>query len=219
MHPGGRVSEIAGAPRQSRVAKRGLDLVLASIVLLLALPVIAVSALAILIVDGRPMFFSQQREGLDGRSFRLLKLRTMRRDAEARLAEVLASDSKLSEEWDRYLCLRNDPRVLPYVGRFLRRTSIDELPQLINVLRGEMSLVGPRPPLASEVETYAHDVRRRLLVKPGMTGLWQINGRSDLSWDESVRFDLYYVENWSVMSDLIILWRTGRAVLRSSGAY
>jgi lipopolysaccharide/colanic/teichoic acid biosynthesis glycosyltransferase len=114
--------------------------------------------------------------------------------------------------------LRDDPRITK-VGAKLRKYSLDELPQLINVLRGQMSLVGPRPPLASEVETYANHVRRRLLVKPGMTGLWQINGRSDLSWDESVRFDLYYVENWSVVSDLIILWRTGRAVLRSSGAY
>jgi lipopolysaccharide/colanic/teichoic acid biosynthesis glycosyltransferase len=114
--------------------------------------------------------------------------------------------------------LRDDPRITK-VGAKLRKYSLDELPQLINVLRGQMSLVGPRPPLASEVETYANHVRRRLLVKPGMTGLWQINGRSDLSWDESVRFDLFYVENWSVVSDLIILWRTGRAVLRSSGAY
>jgi len=101
----------------------------------------------------------------------------------------------------------------------LRRFSLDELPQLVNVLHGQMSLVGPRPPLASEVEKYVNDVHRRLLVKPGMTGLWQINGRSDLSWDEAVRFDLYYVENWSVMSDLVILWRTARAVFQSSGAY
>jgi lipopolysaccharide/colanic/teichoic acid biosynthesis glycosyltransferase len=101
----------------------------------------------------------------------------------------------------------------------LRRYSLDELPQLVNVLRGQMSLVGPRPPLSSEVATYGHDVHRRLLVKPGMTGLWQINGRSDLSWEESVRFDLYYVENSSPISDLMILWRTARAVLRASGAY
>ena len=114
--------------------------------------------------------------------------------------------------------LRDDPRITA-IGAKLRKYSLDELPQIINVLRGQMSLVGPRPPLASEVQTYGTDVRRRLLVKPGMTGLWQINGRSDLSWEESVRFDLYYVENWSVLSDLIILWRTGRAVLRSSGAY
>jgi lipopolysaccharide/colanic/teichoic acid biosynthesis glycosyltransferase len=114
--------------------------------------------------------------------------------------------------------LRADPRITR-IGRTLRRFSLDELPQLVNVLRGQMSLVGPRSPLAGEVETYENDVRRRLMVKPGMTGLWQINGRSELSWDESVRFDLYYVENWSVMSDLMILWRTARAVLHASGAY
>ena len=114
--------------------------------------------------------------------------------------------------------LSDDPRITR-VGATLRRYSLDELPQLLNVLRGQMSLVGPRPPLPCEVETYGNDVRRRLLVKPGMTGLWQINGRSNLSWEESVRFDLYYVENWSVMSDLMILWRTGRAVLHASGAY
>jgi len=112
----------------------------------------------------------------------------------------------------------NDPRVTS-VGKLLRKTKLDELPQLWNILRGDISLVGPRPQVAFEVATYADDVRRRLLVKPGMTGLWQINGRSDLTWDESVRYDLYYVENWSVVSDLTILWRTGRAVLRATGAY
>jgi lipopolysaccharide/colanic/teichoic acid biosynthesis glycosyltransferase len=131
---------------------------------------------------------------------------------------MLPSLQHRSERQGPLFKLRDDPRITP-IGAKLRRYSLDELPQLVNVLRGQMSLVGPRPPLPCEVETYGHDVRRRLLVKPGMTGLWQINGRSDLSWDESVRFDLYYVENWSVMSDLIILWRTGRAVLRSSGAY
>ena len=114
--------------------------------------------------------------------------------------------------------MRSDPRVTA-IGTVLRRFSLDELPQLINVLKGDMSLVGPRPPLSSEVETYADDVRRRLLVKPGMTGLWQISGRSDLSWDDAVRLDLYYVENWSVVSDLMILWRTARAVRKASGAY
>ena len=105
------------------------------------------------------------------------------------------------------------------VGRFLRRTSLDELPQLINVLRGEMSLVGPRPPLRREVEEYTDVIKRRLLVKPGMTGLWQVSGRSDLPWDEAVRLDLSYVENWSMVSDVSILWRTFRAVARSDGAY
>ena len=114
--------------------------------------------------------------------------------------------------------MEDDPRVTPF-GRFIRRYSIDELPQLLDVLAGKMSLVGPRPPLPHEASQYVDDVRRRLLVKPGMTGLWQINGRSDLTWDESVRFDLYYVENWSVAQDILILWRTLAAVIRRQGAY
>ena len=114
--------------------------------------------------------------------------------------------------------MRDDPRVTR-VGRWIRRLSIDELPQLINVLRGEMSLVGPRPPLRGEVATYTETVHRRMLVKPGITGLWQVSGRSDLPWDEAVRLDLYYVENWSLIQDLVILWRTFRPVLRGTGAY
>ena len=160
------------------------------------------------------MFFRQERVGRGGASFPMLKFRTMQVGAEAMLQSLLDR----SDGQGPLFKLRDDPRITP-VGAKLRRYSLDELPQLVNVLRGEMSLVGPRPPLASEVETYANDVRRRLLVKPGMTGLWQINGRSDLSWDEAVRFDLYYVENWSIMSDLMILIRTSRAVLQSSGAY
>ena len=131
---------------------------------------------------------------------------------------LLSSVLEHSEAAGPLFKMRNDPRVTA-IGPVLRRFSIDELPQLINVLKGDMSLVGPRPPLSSEVETYADDVRRRLLVKPGMTGLWQVNGRSDLSWDDAVRLDLYYVENWSVVSDLMILWRTARAVRKASGAY
>jgi hypothetical protein len=144
----------------------------------------------------------------------MLKFRTMQVGAEA----MLTSLKDRSEGQGPLFKLRDDPRITR-IGSKLRRYSLDELPQLVNVLRGQMSLVGPRPPLPCEVETYGYDVRRRLLVKPGMTGLWQINGRSELSWDEAVRFDLYYVENWSVMSDLIILWRTWRAVLQASGAY
>jgi len=144
----------------------------------------------------------------------LLKFRTMVVEAEGMLASLQEQNVGSGPLFK----LHHDPRITP-IGARLRKYSLDELPQLINVLRGQMSLVGPRPPLAGEVQTYENDVRRRLLVKPGMTGLWQINGRSDLSWEESIRFDLYYVENWSVLSDLIILWHTGRAVLRSAGAY
>lgn len=157
--------------------------------------------------------------GLDGELFRMTKFRSMVVDAEARLADLETSrDEDADVDRGVLFKMKDDPRVTP-VGRFIRRYSIDELPQLFDVLRGEMSLVGPRPPLPSEVSEYADDVRRRLLVKPGMTGRWQINGRSDLSWDESVRFDLYYVENWSVAQDLVILWRTLSAVVSRDGAY
>jgi lipopolysaccharide/colanic/teichoic acid biosynthesis glycosyltransferase len=132
--------------------------------------------------------------------------------------DLVATLRERSEAAGPLFKLKNDPRVTG-IGGWLRRYSLDELPQLINVLRGEMSLVGPRPPLASEVSTYADDVRRRLLVKPGMTGLWQVNGRSDLSWEDAVRLDLYYVENWSVLLDLMILLRTFRAVRKAAGAY
>jgi lipopolysaccharide/colanic/teichoic acid biosynthesis glycosyltransferase len=135
-------------------------------------------------------------------------------DAEARLAALQAVN-----EGDGLLFkIRHDPRVTP-VGRWLRRFSLDELPQLLNVLGGTMSLVGPRPPLPTEVERYDSSVRRRLLVRPGLTGLWQISGRSDLSWDDSVRLDLRYVENWSLALDVLIMWKTAAAVLGSRGAY
>ena len=194
--------------------KTAIDRIAAAVLLTLLSPLFAVVATLIRRDHGGPVFFRQERVGKDGTSFPMLKFRTMLVGAEAMLPSLLDR----SEGQGPLFKLRDDPRIT-HIGATLRRYSLDELPQLVNVLRGQMSLVGPRPPLASEVETYANDVRRRLLVKPGMTGLWQINGRSDLSWDESVRFDLYYVENWSVMSDLIILWRTSRAVLHSSGAY
>jgi exopolysaccharide biosynthesis polyprenyl glycosylphosphotransferase len=194
--------------------KTAIDLMAASGLMVLLSPLFAVVAILIRRNDGGPVFFRQERIGKDGRSFPMLKFRSMRVGAEAMLPSLL----QRSEGQGPLFKLTDDPRITR-IGAFLRRYSLDELPQLVNVLRGQMSLVGPRPPLPNEVETYANDVRRRLLVKPGMTGLWQINGRSDLSWDESVRFDLYYVENWSVMSDLMILWRTGRAVLQASGAY
>jgi exopolysaccharide biosynthesis polyprenyl glycosylphosphotransferase len=194
--------------------KTAIDRIAAAALLVLLSPLFAVVSVLIRRDHKGPVFFRQERIGKGGTSFPMLKFRTMQVGAEAILQSLLDR----SDGQGPLFKLRDDPRITP-IGAKLRRYSLDELPQLVNVLRGQMSLVGPRPPLASEVETYGHDVRRRLLVKPGMTGLWQINGRSDLSWDESVRFDLYYVENWSVMSDLIILWRTGRAVLRSSGAY
>ena len=194
--------------------KTTMDRSAAALLLVLLSPLFAVVALRIRHGDHGPVFFQQERIGKDGTSFLMLKFRTMLVGAEA----MLPSLRDRSEGPGPLFKLSDDPRIT-HVGAMLRRYSLDELPQLVNVLRGQMSLVGPRPPLPSEVEAYEDHVRRRLLVKPGMTGLWQINGRSDLTWDESVRFDLYYVENWSVMSDLMILWRTGRAVIRASGAY
>jgi lipopolysaccharide/colanic/teichoic acid biosynthesis glycosyltransferase len=144
----------------------------------------------------------------------MLKFRSMVVDAELQLAEL----AHHNEGNGVLFKIKNDPRVTR-VGGFLRKYSLDELPQLFNIVAGSMSLVGPRPPLPREVEAYEQDVRRRLLVKPGLTGLWQVSGRSNLSWQDSVRLDLYYVENWSLAGDLVILLKTARAVFRSTGAY
>ena len=195
-----------------RLVKALFDRVGAGVILLLALPALIGVWLAIRLTSRGPALFSQHRVGKGGRTFRLYKFRSMHVDAEARRRHLVnESDGVLFK-------MRDDPRVTR-LGRWLRRHSIDELPQLINVLLGQMSLVGPRPPLPAEVELYGDDVRRRLVVKPGLTGLWQVSGRSDLSWEESVRLDLRYVENWSLALDLLILWRTVFAVVRSSGAY
>ena len=176
--------------------------------LLLLAPVLLGIALAVRLTSPGPVLYRQERVGLNGRSFTMLKFRSMVVDADRRLEDL--RDDNISD--GLLFKMRDDPRVTP-VGRWLRRLSLDELPQLLNVLGGSMSLVGPRPPLPGEVARYDTSVSRRLLVKPGLTGLWQISGRSDLSWEESVRLDLRYVENWSLAMDLLILWKTGRAVL------
>ncbi|WP_305789220.1 sugar transferase [Symbioplanes lichenis] len=188
----------------------------AAFALLLLAPLLAVCALAIRLDRQAPgpALFKQTRVGRNGRQFTIYKFRTMRTNAEDLLAELRG----LNDNDGVLFKLRRDPRV-SRVGRILRRYSLDELPQLLNVLRGEMSMVGPRPPLPSEVAAYPEDMRRRLVVKPGLTGLWQVSGRSDLAWDEAMRLDLRYVENWSLTLDMIIILRTGSAVLRASGAY
>jgi exopolysaccharide biosynthesis polyprenyl glycosylphosphotransferase len=197
-----------------RVIKSAFDKALALSALALAVPLFAAIALIIWISDGASPIFRQTRVGQDGRTFTVYKFRTMVPDAERRKVELAARN-----EHDGVLFkIRNDPRVT-LVGAWLRRWSMDELPQLVNVLIGDMSLVGPRPALPEEAAAYGDQVRRRLVVKPGMTGLWQVNGRSDLSWEESVRLDLRYVENWSLALDMQILWKTLSAVLRRSGAY
>jgi exopolysaccharide biosynthesis polyprenyl glycosylphosphotransferase len=191
-----------------------LDRVLAAVVFVLTLPLLLAIVLMIRLTSPGPALFRQTRIGRDGREFTLLKFRSMYADAEARRAALLARNERAE---GLLFKIRDDPRVTP-VGRWLRKFSLDELPQLINVLTGRMSLVGPRPPLPEEVALYQDDVRRRLLVKPGLTGLWQISGRSDLDWDESVRLDLRYVENWSFTLDLMILWKTMSTVARGRGA-
>ncbi|WP_051053768.1 sugar transferase [Leucobacter salsicius] len=194
--------------------KRGLDITVATcalIVIGLATPFIA---LAIKLDSRGPVFFSQPRVGKDGERFRIFKFRSMTQDAEQRLGGLQTRN----EGSGSLFKMRNDPRVTN-VGRWLRRLSVDELPQFWNVLRGDMSVVGPRPPLPTEVTSYDGQVVRRLYVKPGITGPWQVGGRSDLSWEESVRLDLSYVENWSVMNDLQLIWRTARVVTHGAGAY
>jgi exopolysaccharide biosynthesis polyprenyl glycosylphosphotransferase len=196
------------------VLKDLFDRCAAAAALIMLAPVMAGLALTLRLHDRGPALFTQVRVGKDGRAFRIYKFRTMVVDAEQRKQELLAANSR-----DHVLFkLRKDPRVTA-VGAYLRRWSIDELPQLFNVFLGDMSLVGPRPALPDEADKYAEHVRRRLVVKPGLTGLWQVNGRSDLSWDESVRLDLRYVENWSFALDLQILWKTVSVLLRGSGAY
>jgi len=195
------------------LVKNVVDRVVALVGLLIMLPFFPFLVLAIRLSDPGPIFFRQKRIGREGREFRVWKLRTMYRDAEERLASL----QDQNESDGLLFKIRDDPRIFP-VGRWLRASSLDELPQLVNVLLGEMSLVGPRP-LPAEDGDFLGDVRRRLLVRPGITGLWQVSGRSDLSWDDAVRLDLYYVDNWSLVLDLHTLWRTIGVVLRGKGAY
>jgi len=197
-----------------RVTKETFDRTAAAAGLLLLLPISVVLAVAVAVTSPGGVFYRQERVGRDGQTFSMLKFRSMVNGAD-RLVPDLADGSDGNGVLFK---MKTDPRVTA-VGKVLRRYSLDELPQLVNVLRGDMSLVGPRPPLPSEVERYGFDMRRRFLVKPGITGLWQVSGRSDLSWDDSVRIDVRYVENWSLTFDFMILWKTLGAVVRGSGAY
>ncbi len=194
--------------------KSAVDRIAALLALIVIAPVLLAIALAIKCGDRGPILFGQQRVGKGGCAFRMLKFRSMVVDAERHRIQL----DHVNEGAGLLFKVRADPRVTR-LGGVLRRYSLDELPQLVNVLIGHMSLVGPRPPLPVEVEQYAYDARRRLLVKPGLTGLWQVSGRSDLSWEETVSLDLRYVENWSFAMDAVILWKTFGAVLRGRGAY
>jgi exopolysaccharide biosynthesis polyprenyl glycosylphosphotransferase len=204
-------AELTGA---KRAIKSVFDKAAATALLVVFSPLLAFITVAIMVRDGGPVLFTQTRIGKDGQPFTVLKFRTMVPDAEQYREALLARD-----EGDGLLFkVRDDPRVTS-TGAWLRRWSLDEFPQLFNVLLGEMSLVGPRPPLPCEVARYGDDVRRRLVVQPGMTGMWQVNGRSDLSREDAVRLDLRYVENWSFALDLQILWKTCAAVGNGRGAY
>lgn len=193
--------------------KRTNDVVVSALLILVLAPVLLMIALLVK-SDGGPVIFRQERVGKNGEHFRMLKFRSMVMDAEERLAELQAE----SDGNGVLFKMKDDPRITR-VGRVLRKYSLDELPQLFNVLGGTMSLIGPRPALPKEVVEYDEWATRRLLVKPGITGLWQVSGRSNLSWEDSVRLDQYYVENWSMAGDMLILARTVKAVVASDGAY
>jgi exopolysaccharide biosynthesis polyprenyl glycosylphosphotransferase len=199
--------------RSALLFKRVMDVLCASALLLLLSPVITIAAIAIKLDSKGPVLFRQKRCGLNGRLFDVLKLRSMHADAEKRRAELVA----LNEMDGPVFKIRNDPRITR-VGRWLRRLSIDELPQLWNVVRGEMSLVGPRPPIPGEVDDYDVGQRRRLSMRPGITCLWQVEGRNTIGFDEWVQLDLEYIDRWSLLLDLMILLRTLPAVVRGTGA-
>ncbi|WP_418930420.1 sugar transferase [Gordonia hongkongensis] len=198
----------------NRFRKMLLDKLAASFALLAAVPVLVAIAIAVKVDSPGPVFYKATRIGVNNRPFKMWKFRSMVQDADTLKSELTAQNEGAGVLFK----MRSDPRVTR-VGAFIRRYSLDELPQLFNVLGGSMSLVGPRPPLPEEVAQYDGRVARRMLVRPGITGLWQVSGRSDLSWEESVRLDLSYVENWSIMQDFIILWRTVKAVFAKEGAY
>ena len=201
--------------RSKKIVKRIIDVTGSLAALIILFPVMLVLGILVKAHDGGPAFFAQERVGIDGTRFRILKFRSMYTDAEERKAALMAANES---QGDVLFKMKDDPRVTA-PGKWMRRFSLDELPQFINVLNGTMSLVGPRPPLASEVDKYEQHVYRRLRVRPGITGLWQVSGRSDLDWNQTVRLDLYYVENWSPVQDMVIMLRTVRAVFASEGAY
>ncbi|MDR2537394.1 MAG: undecaprenyl-phosphate galactose phosphotransferase WbaP [Treponema sp.] len=198
--------------------KRFMDISLTIIGGLIILPIFLILALVVKVSSPGPVLYGHTRLGCNGKSFKAYKFRSMAIDADARLQRLLAENPAMQEEWEASRKIKNDPRVTT-VGRFLRRASLDEFPQLINVLKGEMSLVGPRPIVADEVPKYGEDFKRIFSVKPGLSGLWQVSGRSDTDYNERVLFDTYYLQSWSVWLDMWILYQTIVAVLRGRGAY
>ena len=221
---GGPRTLIAGdTPSEAQVrpkipfGKRVLDLAIAIPALFFVSPLMLLIGVLIRLQDGGPMFFIQKRRGLGGFGFLCMKFRTMRPDAEEILKEILANDPVMAAEWKEKQKFDNDPRIT-WLGQFLRRTSLDELPQLMNIIRGEMSVVGPRPIVANEVPRYGDAIKAYDSVLPGVTGLWQVNGRSETTYEERVALDVEYVEGTSLMGDIWILLRTVPAVLFARGA-
>jgi exopolysaccharide biosynthesis polyprenyl glycosylphosphotransferase len=200
--------------RANSLAKRTFDVVFTLCGLVVVTPLMILAAIAVKLSSPGPVFYTSERIGLNGATFKMYKFRTMYDGADRRVAQMIAANGGNP----LFFKVRNDPRVTP-VGRLLRKFSIDELPQIFNVLLGDMSIVGPRPQVRREVEYYDDLVRRRLAVKPGLTGLWQVSGRSNLKIDDAVRLDLRYVENWSLVQDLVIIAKTVKTVLRGDGAY
>jgi undecaprenyl-phosphate galactose phosphotransferase len=201
----------------ARLLKRLFD-VLASVVILLLLLPLFIYLAAKIRKDGGPAIFSHLRVGQSGKMFNCYKFRSMRVDAEEQLRDILASSHDLREEWEREFKLKDDPRI-SNIGQFLRRTSLDELPQIFNVIKGDMSLVGPRPVIKAELARYGDDVDYFLMVRPGMTGLWQVSGRNNVDYDTRVYLDTWYVKNWSLWYDIAILFKTIKVVFKREGAY
>lgn len=191
-----------------------------SLAALASLPVLYLVISAVIFATSRgPVLFSHERVGQGGRLFRCLKFRTMRPDADRLLEEHLAENEEARREYERDHKLKNDPRIIPVVGHFLRKTSLDELPQFINVLRGEMSVVGPRPVTVAEIAHYDESASEVLQARPGITGSWQVSGRNDVGYDERVSLDLRYVRNWSIKEDIVIVLRTIKVIFSCRGAY
>lgn len=213
-------SEKSGASHAAFV-KRAFDVVVASMMFVLFLPLLALVSAIILIFDGPSVFFAHERVGRNGKTFKCLKFRTMVKNADVVLQEILESDGEARREWEMHRKLKNDPRIVPVIGKFLRKTSLDELPQIINVLRGDMSLVGPRPIVDEELAFYGAARKLYLSVRPGLTGPWQIGNRSDETYENRVKQDVDYIENWSLKRDMRIVTSTAVMFLkgRAPGAY
>ncbi|HCD2578741.1 TPA: exopolysaccharide biosynthesis polyprenyl glycosylphosphotransferase, partial [Klebsiella pneumoniae] len=201
----------------SRIIKRIFDITASLGIIILLSPVLVYISLKVK-KDGGPAIYGHERVGKNGKPFKCLKFRSMVINSKEVLEEVLANDPEAKAEWDETFKLKNDPRITK-IGQFLRRTSLDELPQLFNVVKGEMSLVGPRPIITAELERYNEQVDYYLLSKPGMTGLWQVSGRSDVDYNTRVYLDAWYVKNWSMWNDVAILFKTVGVVLKRDGAY